>query len=77
MCKIRCSEQTSWYAMAEALIDDLVRIGSSDARSVRAIRASLRIFMDKLSKLQGFYSGLSGITLFCFWRPNGLMVRFL
>lgn len=45
--------------MAEALIDELVRTGASDARSVRAIRASLRIFMDKLAKLQGFYSGLS------------------
>lgn len=47
--------------MAEALIDELVRTGASDAQSVRAIRASLRIFMDKLAKLQGFYSGLSEI----------------
>jgi hypothetical protein len=47
--------------MAEALIEELVRMENSrenDRRRVRTIRASLRTLADQLAKLQGFYSGL-------------------
>lgn len=53
--------------MAETLIGELVRMGNSgesDMRRVRTIRGSLRTLVDQLSKLQGFYSGLSTFLRF-------------
>lgn len=48
--------------MIEVLIDELTgarNTSTADRQRVRSIRASLRCYVDKLAKLQGFYTGLS------------------
>lgn len=56
--------QTSWYVMAETLIDELLATANAARQNInkqwiRSLREALRVYADRLAMLQGFYTGLS------------------